>query len=49
LKRYTMDQGRYDWVLVTNQPIAIGPIAKTINILHYSLAHDAYSQSLQRI
>ncbi len=25
-----MDKGRYDWLLITNQPIPIGPIAKTI-------------------
>jgi hypothetical protein len=25
-----MDQGRCDWLLITNQPIPIGPIAETI-------------------
>ncbi len=25
-----MDQGRCDWLLITYQPIPIGPIAKTI-------------------
>jgi hypothetical protein len=42
LNRYAdqtfMDQGRYDWLLITNQPIPIGPIVKTIDcILHIRL------------
>ncbi len=41
LKRYTdhtlMNQGRCDWLLITNQPIPIGPLAKTIVYLHIRL------------